>query len=756
MVHKLSITRQYISKKWAALLILVVIASGILFYLDSIVNSTFKDKQWSVASTVYARPLEIYEGLPLALTDLRQEMTMLNYRFVTDVNDPGEALINGNKITLFIPKFQFSDELAPAQKIKITLNDGFVSRLETENNKALVRLQPLVIGGIYPSHNEDRILVKLADVPDSLQSMLVAVEDKDFYEHYGISLRGIARAMLTNIKNGGFSQGASTLTQQLIKNYYLTPERTLIRKAQEALMAILLEFHASKADILEGYMNEIYLGQDGPRAIHGFGLASQYYFKKDLNDLSLSQQALLVVLVRGASYYNPWRNPERALKRRNLVLDIAVRENRLDQDAAELAKQEPLGIEERNVENNKRYPAYLDLVRRQLQNDYKAEDLSANGLSIFTHFNPLIQETAESSLVKAMMKQEQSDLDHKLQGAVVITQPNTGAVTAIVGGTDTQYAGFNRAIDARRQIGSLMKPAIYLSALEKSDKYTLATLISDAAYEQKLDNGDTWTPKNYDLKDHGDVLLYKALAHSYNQATARLGNELGLDNILSTIKRLGVDDNIPAVPAITLGAAELSPLEVAQMYQTISSGGFYTPLLAISSVVDAHGELLTSYPIDIEKRFNSSSIYTLRHALQAVTHEGSAKALEWLLPDFAVAGKTGTTNNLRDSWFAGFSEDMQAVVWLGRDDNKTTGLTGSSGALRVWADIFKARAQQPLQNLPPKNITLSWVDNETGIGNEENCDNAIHLPFVSGSEPTQEKRCSTTDKVINWFRNLNN
>ncbi|WP_409439827.1 penicillin-binding protein 1B [Psychromonas sp. GE-S-Ul-11] len=756
MVHKQSTTRQYISKKWAALLILVIIASGILLYLDSLVNSTFKDKQWSVASTVYARPLEIYEGLPLPLADLREEMTMLGYRFVQDVKHPGEALINGNNVTIFIPKFQFSDELAPAQKIKITLNNGFVSSLKSKNNKALVRLQPLVIGGIYPSHNEDRILVQLTDVPDSLQSMLVAVEDKDFYDHFGISLRGIARAMVTNIKKGGFSQGASTLTQQLIKNYYLTPERTLIRKAQEALMAILLELHASKADILEGYMNEIYLGQDGPRAIHGFGLASQYYFKKDLIDLSLSQQALLVALVRGASYYNPWRNPERALKRRNLVLDIAVRENRLDQDVAELAKQAPLEVGDRNASGHKRYPAYLDLVRRQLQNDYKAEDLSSNGLSIFTHFNPLIQETAESSLVKAMTKQKQSDPEHKLQGAVIVTQPNTGAVTAIVGGTDTQYAGFNRAIDARRQIGSLMKPAVYLTALEKSEEYTLASLISDSAYEQKLANGDTWSPKNYDLKDHGDVLLYKALAHSYNQATARLGNELGLDNILSTIQRLGVESDIPAVPSITLGAAELSPLDVAQMYQTISSGGFYTPLLAISSVVDAHGELLTSYPIDIEKRFNSSAIYTLRHALQAVTHEGSAKALEWLLPDFAVAGKTGTTNDLRDSWFAGFSEDMQAVVWLGRDDNKTTGLTGSSGALRVWADIFKARAHQPLQNTPPKNITLSWVDSETGVGSEDNCNNAIPLPFVSGSEPEQEKRCNATDKVIDWFRNLTN
>ena len=436
------------------------------------------------------------------------------------------------------------------------------------------------------------------------------------------------------------------------------------------------------------------------------------------------------------------------------MLDIAVKENYLDADLAESAKQTPLGVSTRSNGKSKRYPAYLDLVRRQLQNDYKPEDLSSDGLSIFTHFNPLIQETAESSLVKMIAKQKKSDASANLQGAVIVTQPNTGAVTAIVGGSDTQYAGFNRAIDARRQIGSLMKPAVYLTALEKSEQYTLATTVSDAAYEQKLPNGNTWAPKNYDLKDHGDVLLYKALAHSYNQATARLGNELGLDSLLSTIKKLGVESDVPAVPAITLGAAELSPLDVAQMYQTISSGGFYTPLLAISAVVNPSGEVLTSYPIDIQKRFDSSIIYVLRHALQAVTHEGSAKALQWLLPDFAVAGKTGTTNDLRDSWFAGFSDDMQAVVWLGRDDNKTTGLTGSSGALRVWADIFKARAEQPLQNLPPKNVSISWIDSETGVGSQEGCGNAIPLPFVNGSEPKEEIRCSTTDKVIDWFRNL--
>lgn len=740
---------------WKLLVTAGVIGLAVIIYLDTIIRSTFDDKKWAIPSTVYARPLEIYQGAELTLKDLKVELGMLGYHFVSKVEKPGQADLSGRRIEIYTPGFQFSDELEPSRKITLTLDDGMVSRLVTDDGAALLRLEPVVIGGIYPSHNEDRLLVQLSEVPLPLQKMLVAVEDDNFYNHYGISPRGIARAVVANIKHGGISQGASTLTQQLVKNYYLSSERTLSRKAKEAVMALLLEAHFSKEQILEGYINEIYLGQDGPRAIHGFGLASQYYFRKPLADLSLNQQALLVALVRGANYYNPWRNPERALKRRDLVLDIAVRENRLDPELAAAAKEQPLGLGERATAKTKRYPAYLDLVRRQLQRDYKVEDLSSNGLSIFTHFDPLVQESAESSLTKAIARHEASGKSPDLEGAVVITRPNTGAVIAVVGGANARYAGFNRAIDAHRQVGSLIKPAVYLTALEKPAEYNLATLVSDEEYVLMLPNGDEWKPQNYDRKDHGDVLLYKALARSLNQATARLGNTIGLEHVLSTIRRLGVEQSIPELPAITLGAVDMVPMDVAQMYQTLSADGFYTPLLSISSVVEPGGKVLKSYPLAVDKRFDAAPIYMMRHALQAVTHEGSGRALEWLLPDFAVAGKTGTTNNLRDSWFAGFSGDMLAVVWMGRDDNSNTGLTGSSGALRVWADILRQRSRLPIQNLPPQDITIGWVDNDTGQGAQKSCRNAIPLPFVKGYEPEVELHCRQgVDQVFDWFRGL--
>jgi penicillin-binding protein 1B len=459
--------------------------------------------------------------------------------------------------------------------------------------------------------------------------------------------------------------------------------------------------------------------------------------------------------VRGANYYNPWRNPQRALKRRNLVLDIALREKRLDADSVAVAKAQPLGIGEHTASSSKRYPAYLDLVRRQLLRDYNVEDLSSNGLSIFTHFDPLVQESAESSLTKSIAAHTSSGRSSNLQGAVVITRPNTGAVIAVVGGANARFAGFNRAIDARRQVGSLIKPAVFLTALEKPSEYNLATLINDDQYSQVLANGDTWSPKNYDHQDHGDVLLYQALANSYNQATARLGNTLGLPQVLETVHRLGIEQSLPEVPALTLGAVGMLPIEVAQMYQTLSADGFYTPLQAINSVVEPGGEILKRYPMAIDQRFAPSSIYMLRHAMQAVTHEGTGKALQWLLPDFEVAGKTGTTNGLRDSWFAGFSGDMLAVVWLGRDDNASTGLTGASGALQVWANIFNQRSQLPLQNVPPEDITISWVDRKTGQGSQKSCSDAIPLPFVKTYEPKQEIKCRPgVGQVIDWLRDL--
>lgn len=740
---------------WAVVVVLLFAAGFYIVELDRKINRTFNGKKWSVPSAVYARPLELYVGAQVTQSDLQSELTMLGYQFVKQVNKVGQATTKGRKITLYLPEFQFPDELQASQKITIQFKNDAVWSLQSTAQTDIVRLNPLLIGGIYPSHNEDRLLVKLNEVPLPLQNMLMAVEDSEFQEHIGISLRGIARALIANIKGGGIYQGASTLTQQLIKNYYLSSERTISRKLQEALMALLLEIRFDKQEILEAYINEIYLGQDGPRAIHGFGLASQYYFKTALKDLTIDQQALLVAMVKGPSYYNPWRHPQRTLQRRNLVLDISVREKKIDASFAAYAKKQAMAMGEQADIVHKRYPAYLDLVRRQLQKDYNIEQLNSSGLRIFTHFDPLIQSSAENSLQTSIEKYQNDPKRKLLQGAVVVTRPNTGAVVAIVGGKDAGYAGFNRAIDARRQVGSLLKPAVYLAALEQPQSFNLATLISDDEYSITLDNGDIWSPQNYDKKSHGEVMLYQALSHSYNQATVRLGESLGLENIVETIAKLSGDKPLPALPSITLGAVAMSPMDIAQIYQTLAADGFYTPLLAIHAVMQPDGQLLKSYSLDIQKRFEAAAIYQLRYALQASTHQGTAKSLQQLLPELDVAGKTGTSNDLRDSWFAGFSGDLMSVVWMGYDDNTNTGLTGTTGALKVWATIFKQRSTLGLQNIPPENITIAWIDSETGKAVEDDCPNAIAIPFMRDYLPKDVLRCRNSgEKVLDWFRDL--
>ena len=739
---------------WKILITLLLILAVFLIYVDLTIQKTYQGKKWALPAIVYSRSIELYQGAPVSQKDLIAELVQLGYRQKRRVTSPRQYAVEGSQLVVFLRAFDFPDGAVSSQKIALSFEGELVTHLSTESGDRIVRLEPMQIGGIYPAHNEDRLLVQLAEVPESLSAMLVASEDRDFYQHFGISIQGIVRAALANVKQGQLAQGGSTLTQQLIKNYYLTADRTLSRKAFEIVMAILLELHISKEEILEGYINEVYLGQDGPRGIHGFGLAAQYYFNRPIEELALHQQALLVALVRGASYYNPWRNPERALARRDRMLDAGLAIGALTEDQVTSAKAKPLDIGRKQSARRKRFPAYLDLVRAQLRRDYKDEDLSSSGLRIFTHFDPAAQALAENTMSKGVARLATKYKQPNLEAAAVLSRPDTGAVIAVIGAKNPRYAGFNRALKGRRQIGSLIKPALYLSALDEPQKYTLATLIDDSPVEVLLSDGQIWVPQNYDGKSHDNVMLIDALANSYNQAAVNLSQKIGSQRFIATLRSLGVEGPIPEVPSLSLGVLELSPLEVAQMYQTIAGGGFYTPLMAIQSVLDHQGQELTRYPIAIEQRISTETAYLTQVAMHRVTQTGTAKSLRWRLPKtLAVAGKTGTTDDLRDSWYAGFSGDLQTVVWVGNDDNSPAGVTGSSGALPLWAGITKGLAKVALPNLPPANIIEGWVDPKTQQGTSSSCKGSISLPFVKGSQPKVERRCkgAIIDRLESWL-----
>ena len=740
-------------------LVSFVVGGLFVIYLDARITATFNDKMWDLPAKVYARPLELFAGAPLSPDDLSYELKVLRYRSVTSARNPGEVSRFRNRFEIYTRGFDFPDEREPGRRVLVEFSGDRVNSLSASGRAVdLMRLEPVRIGGIYPQHGEDRVLARLDDIPVTLREGLMAVEDRDFNQHWGFSPVGISRAALSNLRSGQVVAGGSTITQQLVKNYYLTSDRTIIRKLTELVMAVLLELHYEKDQILESYLHEVYLGQEGRHSVHGFALASQHYFDTPLEQLGLHEQALMIGMIKGPSFYNPQRNPKRALERRNLVLKLMAAQDVISPEQATVARAMPLGLsKQRRIRDS--FPVFLDLVRRQLRRDYRDEDLTTQGLSIFTSFDPQLQRKLESSTTTVM---DQLDPRDELQSATVVTRFDTGEVVALSGGRQPRFAGFNRALDVRRPAGSLLKPATYLVALEHPTKYSLATRLSDAPLTVKLGGKKSWTPKNFDLQPHGDVLLYQALAKSYNLASARLGMELGLDAVIDMLARLGVERGVPRVPALLLGAGEYSPMDMAAMYQSIAAGGFRMPLRSIRDVVDASGKPLKRYPLEYDRTASIQSVHLLHYALRAAVREGTGRGVYRYLPEnFAVAGKTGTTNDGRDSWFAGFSGDLLAVSWVGRDDNGGTKLTGGSGALKVWAHFMASASKQPLAYRMPDGIQPLWVDDRNGYLTGNGCPNARMLPFIIGSEPDQRTNCSPRQSgpksgsgIKSWFDSL--
>lgn len=731
-------------------LLLLLGLSGYIYYLDATIREAFDGRKFALPARVYGRALEVYPGLKLTRAQFVGEMKSLGYHDNPQPDRPANYRNTLNGIEFTTRDFVFGDGNQPSQHLLIGFADDKVSTLQvrgsTDVDLPLLRMEPPLIGGIYPGHNEDRELVRLNQVPPMLINALIATEDRKFYTHWGIDPRGIARALFKAV-TGQRIEGGSTLTQQLVKNFFLTPERTLTRKANEALMAMLLELHYSKGEILETYLNEIFLGQDANRAIHGFGLASYFYFDRPLDRLEPQEIATLVGMVKGPTVYDPRRHPELALRRRNVVLQIMQSQKVITQAQFAIAHRKPLGVVERAPAGTSPYPAFLQFVHLQLQRDYREEDLRSEGLRIFTTLDPFVQHQAEQALQTrlATLEKQRKIPANTLEGAVVVSSTQTGEIQAMVGGRDARYAGFNRAIDAQRPIGSLIKPIIYLTALEDPQHYTLITPLDDSPLVWSQQGSPDWKPKNYDRLFHGQVQLRTALAHSYNVATARLGIGLGIQNILNKLPLFGIQRQPPPFASSLLGAFGLSPVEVSQLYQTFADGGFRTPLRAIRTIVTADGKTLQRFPLNVQPVAPPGPVYLLTAALQGVAREGTAQSLvNWVPAEINVAGKTGTTDDLRDSWFAGYTGDRVAVVWVGRDDNQPTGLTGASGAMTVWGEMMKNIQPEPLDPVMPDDVEMVNVGPVSGLRYDTGCKSGMLLPFIKGSAPTEVSPCDTS------------
>lgn len=749
LVTVLNRIKNVASKRKLTLLMALLVTLGVFYviYLDYEVSKRFEGRLWAVPSKVFARTLELETGMMINADSLEYELRLMAYEEVLQIPQrPGQFRRWENHFELISRPFKDAEQSTASQAVRLEIVDSELVTLEhlyKPEKLEQVRLDPALIGSIYPEQLEDRQLLKLEQVPERLIKTLIAVEDRAFYQHFGVNPLAIIRALIVNIRAGEKRQGGSTLTQQLVKNLFLSSERSYWRKLKEAIMAVLLELHYDKNTILEAYLNEVYLGQNKQASVHGFGLGSQFYFNKPLSKLSTEQGALLIGLIKGPSYFNPRKSPERTLKRRNLVLDVMREQQVITQLHYQKSIKKPLAVIAQPRYAGSHYPAFIDLIKRQLTSRFSHEALKRDGLQIFTTLDPQIQHIAEQSVKNALQSIQYRAQDVPLQTAVVIADVDTAEVQALVGGRDTDYRGFNRALDASRQIGSLIKPAIYLAALQTEgtgeDSLHLATPILDTPLTLQFRNGKVWQPQNYDKQFREQVILYDALTQSYNVPSVRLGLKIGLEEIVNTLRNLGLEKEVPIYPSMLLGAFELTPFEVAGMYHTIAANGRQLGLHGIRRVLSHDGQPLVYFAEEKNYTVDESTMYLLKTALHEVTQTGTAKKLK--SSNIKLAGKTGTTDDLRDSWFAGFSEDKIGVVWVGNDDNLATGLTGASGALNIWKMIFNKIPVSSLKLTQPDNVSWHWVDRKSGQLAGFGCHNTVKLPFLSDRRPSHYAEC---------------
>jgi len=734
-----SSTRSHRKRRYLGIAALLLLAAFAVYlgYLNHIINSRFDGGAWALPSRVYARALEIYPGQALSREQLIYELELSSYARVASEPLPGEYRLLGESLEFNGRAFEFADHRQDSRRVQVFfLGDkvGAVNDSRNGNDLSIFRLPPFMLGSYYPDNGEDRLLLAEDEVPQGLVDVLIAVEDRSFFEHSGVSPLAIVRALLANLKAGKAVQGGSTLTQQLAKNLFLTPRKTLLRKINEAFMAILLELRFSKRAIITAYINEVFLLQQNRIAIHGFERASRMLFRRSVDRLEAQQLALLVGMVQGPSRYNPFSAPEAAMARRNLVLKIMSEQGLLDEAELKRASAAPLGVV-RHLPGVNRFPAYLDLVKHQLQTSYSSDELSRRGLRVFTAFDPSAQQNLERGLEQGLRRFDQP----RLQAAVMIADYLNGDILALAGDRVSDYPGFNRALMAQRPIGSLIKPLLLYSLLQ--DELTLASKVKDQTVRIKQSDGKVWEPRNYDRKLHGEMSLYQAFVRSYNLPFIWLGIDGGLEALAQNLGKIKLLKHDVVYPSMLLGTTEMSAYEVAQMFQVIANNGYFTPLTTIRSVTDQNNHVLRRIPLDSLKLFDQARMIQVQRAMIGVAEHGTASYLARRFEGRTLAGKTGTTSEARDSWFAGFSNRLLGVVWLGRDDNTPINLSGSSGALRVWADIMQLQGFEPFKLTRDDSLAWHYIDPLSGAISQQKCANSVLLPLPQDRIPKARSRC---------------
>ena len=750
----------YGTKYFTALMLKLTIVglgfAGLLFiYFDAVVVDDYEiDDRWVLPAVVYSRPLELYPDQRLSLDQMVYELNLLQYREVSSPRKSGEYALNrdNGRIVLIKRPFSFPDGDEPKMSVLVEFEDKRVKRIvnaDTMQDLAYMRMDPVLldrINRINPA--EDRIFITLDEVPEELITTLIEVEDRAYFQHFGINPIAIGRAFVKNFLAGRVVEGGSTITQQLVKNYFFTNERSYERKLKEIFMAISMNHRYSKEQVLEAYMNEIYLGQNGNAGIYGFGLASYFYFGVPVSELSLDQMALLVGLIKGPSYYDPWRYPDHALERRNTVLAVLRNRGHISPEVFEEFAAKPIKVIPRGQLSYRKTPAFMGLVKTEIGTRFKEEEertgkdfLSGNGIKIFTSLDPQAQIAAEKAVTQEIAAIEKERKLKDLQAAMVVSSWRTGEVSAVVGSSEPNYDGYNRALDSHRQVGSLIKPFVYLTAFHQG--YHLGSIVNDSPVQVKLPNGDIWAPQNDDKKFRGPIRVIRAMASSLNVPTVRVGMGAGLDNVVNTIKAAGYKHDIPLYPSIVLGTPEFSPYELNSLYVGMATEGIYRDLTTLRTIVK-NGEIVYQRGSNRSPRsLDPKDTYLAIYGMTEATRSGTGRRIGNMFPDVTIASKTGTTNDNRDSWTVGMDSDEITTIWVGNDQNKSTGLYGSSGAMRLYGAYLQERGVNSLELKRPQGVIYVNFDRAGNV-------------LANGCEEDGMERYPAREDRIQYIRQCNN
>ncbi|MFH1653194.1 MAG: PBP1A family penicillin-binding protein, partial [Pseudomonadota bacterium] len=719
---------------------------------DEIENKFSQPQKWNLPSRIYSDAEYIYPGYNVADRALLRKLDRLGYRNMGEhIGGSGEYSENKSRIDIYLHNFQYPEEAFVGFPVRLDLSSNIVTkmtRLDTDEEESLVRLEPELVASIFDRSMEDRTEVTLKQVPSYLLEAIILVEDERFFKHKGVDPIGMLRAFIADVKAVAFVQGGSTLTQQLVKNFFLYSKKSFTRKFNEILMAIQLERHHTKSEILQAYINEIYLGQRGASSVSGVAEASRLYFGKDIKNISIGESAMLAGMIKHPYKYNPISNPEKAKERRNFILQRMYNENLIDETELVKAMDESI-ITPRLVLKSNNAPFFVDFVKAQLVEFYPEEILQSEGLKIFTTLDMNAQLIAQKAVSDGLQRLEEKygnllPPDHigLLQSCLVALTPSNGYIRVLAGGRNYGISQYNHCFQAMRQPGSTFKPFVYLTAFDssRSDKeFTPSTLIDDSSFEM-VSGGELWRPKNYDKKEHGRVTLRTALENSYNIATTKVAIDAGLENVVATAKDAGIKGNLLAVPSLALGSFEVTPLGLAAAYTIFPNAGIRTEPISIMQVVTKDGKILEHKPIMMKRKFDPRPIYLTTYVMQGVIDHGTARAARVYGVKGSPAGKTGTTSDYRDAWFVGFTPNLLATVWVGFDDNVSTKMSGSRAALPIWSEFMSEMKYADKRFAPPKGIKYINVDPITGLLSGKKCPDYIVEAFIDGTEP--EDKCS--------------